>query len=120
MTWVAKIMFSGAAVLAAASTCRPAGTVEITVSPPDATDAEIARSALPPLCDLDGGRWCQPCGPEGCPTAGKAGALCCKDEECVVWSGGKCDGELGWCPNYTTERDATGVTVATCHEEGEK
>lgn len=71
---------------------------------------------LPPLCDLDGGKWCESCEGAGCPQ-GISGALCCAGGFCVVWDGGACGGILGWCNNYTTARDPdTGVLVATCHD----
>ncbi len=71
-----------------------------------------------PLCSLAGGRHCHGCDdPAGCPQE-DSGPLCCVGSVCVEWSGSHCSGDLGWCFNYTKSQDpATGVTVATCHDE---
>lgn len=74
---------------------------------------------LPWLCSIDGGRHCKGCDdPAGCPQD-DSGPLCCvPGGPCVVWSGSHCSAVLGWCFNYTTETDpATGVQVATCHDQ---
>lgn len=89
-------------------------------SPPEPDPCEEPErpdpEQLPPLCDLDGGKWCESCEGEGCPQ-GDSGALCCAGGCCVVWDGGACGGILGWCNNYTTTKDPdTGVEIATCHE----
>jgi hypothetical protein len=78
----------------------------------------------PKLCDLQRGRWCEPCGGmtgSECP-AGDSGWLCCSGDACVVVAtAGECTGpRLGWCPTYTQRPicNDTGwcAKVATCHD----
>lgn len=96
----------------------PPATAVMEASVAAASFAPPAKPAgMPDLCDVDGGRWCVECPAGGCPQAGKTGALCCAGGFCVEWTGGQCSGILGWCENYTLEKDqATGINVATCHD----
>lgn len=74
----------------------------------------------PWLCDLDGGRYCQPCGGTNCPH-GDSGWLCCSGGICVaVATAGECaGGVVGWCKNYTTSQTCNGgycTETAICHD----
>jgi hypothetical protein len=78
----------------------------------------------PDLCDLDGGRWCTPCGRPGqvqCPVEPQkdSGWLCCSGGVCIaVPLAGDCTtGTVGWCTNYTTSTTPAGNKVSTCHDE---
>lgn len=85
-------------------------------APPGASRHRLAASSLPNLCEVAEGRWCVPCGGPGEPACpeGDSGALCCAGGYCVEWTGGDCDGDLGWCENYTTSTGPGGITEATC------
>lgn len=108
------------ALLAGTATCATSSA-----SPPvmrssrasgDAGIEELSEAGLPDLCSLSGGRWCTPCGGPGEPACpqGDSGALCCQAGVCVVWTGGDCAGDLGWCSNYTTKTGPSGIEEATC------
>jgi hypothetical protein len=80
----------------------------------------------PDLCDLDGGQYCTPCGPEPdysyqCHPAAAEGWLCCLPAgPCVaVATYDDCTGGIaGWCADYTTETLPNGVEVAVCEDPG--
>jgi len=110
------------ALLTAAATCATSSAApelraaEPTKAPPGAELGRIAQSSLPDLCDLAEGRYCESCDGPGEPTCpqGDSGPLCCQQGVCVAWTGGDCNGDLGWCMNYTTETGPGGIEEATC------
>lgn len=107
------------ALLAGTATCATSSATPTTMrssAPSDAGLAELSESGLVDLCSLEDGRWCTACGAEGEPACpqGDSGALCCQGGVCVVWTGGDCSGDLGWCSNYTTETGPSGIEEATC------
>lgn len=119
----------GCPVLRATVDHPDVGTIGVELDP-NATDTEgepeamraVAGPSTNPddyktLCSLSGGRHCHGCdNPAGCPQE-NSGPLCCVGSLCVIWSGSHCSGDLGWCFNYTTSQDPSGITVATCHDE---
>lgn len=76
----------------------------------------------PNLCDLDGGQYCRPCDVGQCPQ-GDSGWLCCVNGICVaVATAGDCGGgTIGWCTNYTTQKQCLPsgwcTETAICHDE---
>jgi hypothetical protein len=70
----------------------------------------VRPEAMPMLCTLGAGKWCD----APCPK-GDAGPLCCAAETCAPWStdGLACDGDVGWCGSYTMVDEKTAV----CHDE---
>jgi hypothetical protein len=86
---------------------------------PDATpQPEPTRpEAMPMLCTLGAGKWCD----APCPK-GDAGPLCCAEETCTPWDvdGLACDGAVGWCDNYTlvdSLKAEAAPKTAVCHDE---
>lgn len=80
-------------------------------------------SPEPKLCDLEDGKWCEPCDGNQCEQASKSGWLCCSGTVCVaVQTIDECGGgTVGWCQNYTEQQQCNEngwcTDVATCHDE---
>jgi hypothetical protein len=86
-----------------------------TAHPADEYDHE------PNICDLNPG-WCVQCGHVGevaCDPQSDEGWLCCVAAgPCVAVEtyDADCQGDVGWCSDYYTEKLRNGIEVATCED----